>query len=112
MTSIRHIVFALAISLALGWAAIAATTSLTGIVTDSMCGLHHMMKGNPAQCTRRCVQSGSSYALAVRGRVIRLKPVNATAKAALSRLAARRVTVLGHFSGKTFQVNRVAPASH
>ncbi len=96
--------------LALSLSAAAANTRLTGTVTDSMCGLHHMMKGNPAKCTRECVKSGSSYALAVKGRVIKLAPANAAAKAALNRFAAQKVTVTGHYSGKFFDVIRVVQA--
>ncbi len=41
-----------------------ATKSLTGTVSDAMCGKTHMMKGeSAAQCTRECVKSGSDYAL-------------------------------------------------
>ncbi len=93
--------------LALSLSASAAPTHLTGTVTDSMCGLHHMLKDKPAKCTRDCVKSGSSYALAVHGRVITLAPLNAPAKAALNRFAAQKVTLTGHYSGKIFDVTRV-----
>ncbi len=100
----------LAATLGLALTAGAATTRLTGTITDSMCGLHHMMKGNPAKCTRDCVKSGSHFALAVHGRVIVLQPENAAARSALSRYAARRVTLFGSYSGKIFEVSRVVKA--
>jgi hypothetical protein len=35
---------------------------LTGVVTDSMCGVTHMAKDNtPAECTKMCVKSGRKY---------------------------------------------------
>lgn len=41
-----------------------ATRTLTGTVSDAMCGAHHMMKGaTAAQCTRECVKQGSDFAL-------------------------------------------------
>ena len=47
-----------------------ATKSLTGTVSDAMCGKTHMMKGeSAAQCTRECVKSGSDYALVVGDKV-------------------------------------------
>jgi hypothetical protein len=38
--------------------------TLTGTVSDAMCGVHHMIKdATPAQCTRKCVKQGSDFAL-------------------------------------------------
>ena len=42
----------------------AQAQTVTGTVTDAMCGAHHMMKdATPAQCTRECVKQGSDFAL-------------------------------------------------
>jgi hypothetical protein len=44
------------------FAAIAQQQLLTGVVTDSMCGVTHMAKDNtPAECTKMCVKSGRKY---------------------------------------------------
>src|SRR5713226_6218926 len=48
--------------------------TLTGVVSDSMCGAKHMMKGaTSAECTRTCVEQGSSYALVVGTKVYTLE---------------------------------------
>ncbi len=44
----------------------AVPRALTGIVSDSMCGAHHMAKDkSPAECTRTCVKQGTKYTLIV-----------------------------------------------
>jgi hypothetical protein len=35
--------------------------SLTGTISDSMCGAKHMMSGVDAGCVRTCVKNGSQY---------------------------------------------------
>ena len=68
-----------------------ASKSLTGTVSDSMCGKTHMMKGeSAAQCTRECVKSGSDYASwseirSVPSRVTRLRLTNSRAQTSSSR---------------------------
>lgn len=37
--------------------------SLTGRITDSMCGAKHMLAGDGARCVRACMKRGSHYAL-------------------------------------------------
>ena len=38
--------------------------TLTGVVSDAMCGQTHMMKDKPtAECLRYCVKQGTKYAL-------------------------------------------------
>ena len=55
----------LMLSLAGAFAAFAQQQSLTGVVTDSMCGATHMAKDKtPAECTRMCVKDGMKYTLA------------------------------------------------
>jgi hypothetical protein len=67
-----------ALSLSLALSAVAATAqssqTLTGAVTDAMCGAHQMMQGKtPAQCKRECVKEGSDVALASGDKVYSLK---------------------------------------
>ena len=46
--------------------------SLTGTVSDAMCGAKHMQEGSAADCTRVCVKGGSKYALVVGDKVYTL----------------------------------------
>jgi len=46
--------------------------TLTGMVSDSMCGAKHMMAGDDAKCTRACVKNGSQYVLVVKDEVYTL----------------------------------------
>jgi hypothetical protein len=51
-----------------------SSQTLTGTVSDAMCGAHHMMQGaSAAQCTRECVKQGSDFALVSAGKVYTLK---------------------------------------
>lgn len=79
--------------------------SLTGIITDSMCGAKHMMTNvSPAQCTRERVKQRSDYALVSGGKVYTLK---GSAKD-LDKYAGKSVTVTGKLSGDTFTVESVS----
>ena len=46
--------------------------TLTGQVSDAMCGAKHQM-GDAAACTRACIQHGSKYALVVGDKVYTLE---------------------------------------
>jgi len=90
-------------------AASAQTTTLKGIVSDQMCGAHHMMSGATAQkCTRECVGMGSPYALIVGDKVYTLQ-ANPEVKKELYALAGAPAVVKGTVSGMTVQVSTVAP---
>jgi len=83
-----------------------AEKTLTGVVSDSMCGATHMAKEkSPAECTRLCVQQGNKYALVVGKKVYTLEGHEAE----LNKLAAQKVTVKGTISGNTITVASVAP---
>jgi hypothetical protein len=87
----------------------AQTTTLNGIVTDQMCGAHHMMAGASAQkCTRECVGMGSPYALVVGDKVYTLQ-ANPEVKKELYALAGASAVVKGNVSGMTVQVVAVTP---
>lgn len=88
--------------------AIAQTTTLRGVVSDQMCGAHHMMAGaSAAKCTRECVGMGSSYALVVGNKVYTLQ-ANPEEKKELYALAGATAVVKGTVSGMTVQVASVA----
>src|SRR5947209_12305457 len=84
-----------------------SSRTLTGTVSDSMCGAKHMMKdATPAKCTRECVKQGSDYALVSGGKVYTLK---GDAKE-IDKYAGQNVTVTGSVSGDTVTVKSIAPA--
>jgi len=83
------------------------TTTLTGEVSDTMCGNKHVMKGkSTAACTRECVKGGSDYALMVGKKMYTLKG-NA---AELNNYAGQRVTAKGSLNGSTLTAESITPA--
>jgi hypothetical protein len=82
-------------------------TTLTGVVTDSMCGGKHMMSGDDAKCVRTCVKGGSQYALLVRDKVYPMKGKQVE----LDRLAGQSVTVTGDLTDSVLNVSSVIPAA-
>lgn len=82
-----------------------SSKTLTGVVSDSMCGAKHMAKDKTAaQCTRECVKTGMDYALVVGKKVYVLKGD----KAEIDKLAGKRATVRGSVSGNTVTVESIA----
>jgi hypothetical protein len=83
--------------------------TITGTVSDAMCGAHHMMKGaTAAQCTRACVKQGSDFALVSDGKVYTLKGD----KTQFDKFAGENVVVKGTVSGTTISVDTIgAPKS-
>jgi hypothetical protein len=93
--------------LACGFAAFAQQQSLTGVVTDSMCGATHMAKDKtPAECTEMCVKDGMKYALATEKKIYTLEGHESE----LAKLAGQKVTVKGTLKGDTLTVQEVAPS--
>jgi hypothetical protein len=87
--------------------AMAATTTLTGVITDDMCGQKHMMEGKPdAECIRACVKGGAKYAVLTDGKVY----VLAGNTSGVNALAGKKVTVNGELKGTTLTVNSIAAA--
>ena len=86
-------------------AAFAQQQTFTGTLTDSMCGVTHMLKDKTsAECTRICVKDGMKYALAVDKKVYTLEGHEPE----LSKLAGQKVTVKGTLKGDTLSVLEVA----
>ena len=81
--------------------------TLTGTVSDAMCGAKHAMAGNPAECTRACIQHGSKYALVVGDKVYTLEGGD---NAQLDKLAGEKATVKGSVNGNTITVSSVTAA--
>src|SRR5882724_11399725 len=81
-----------------------ATQTLTGTVSDAMCGAHHMMKdATAADCTRECVKKGSDFALVSGGKVYTLKGD----KIQLDKFAGENVVVKGKVSGTTISADSI-----
>lgn len=83
----------------------AASMTLTGTVSDAMCGARHPV-ADAAACTKTCVKKGSDYALIVKDKVYTLK-ANDAAKAELDKLAGKTADVMGDVSGNTVTVKSV-----
>src|SRR5882762_591012 len=105
-------ILVLAATALLGTVSILAQTSgahktLTGVVSDAMCGQTHMMKDKPdADCLRYCVKQGTKYALVAGKNVYTLEGHEAD----LDKYAAQKVTVKGTMKGETMTVESVLPA--
>ena len=81
-----------------------AAQTITGTVSDAMCGAHHMMKdATAAQCTRECVKQGSDYALVSGSKVYTLKGD----KAQFDKFAGENVVVKGKVSGTAISVDSI-----
>lgn len=102
--------------LLIGLAAVPASAAgksqtLTGQVSDAMCGAKHEMPGNAADCTRACVKHGSNYALVVGDKVYTLETSDQAALAKLNDLAGAKAKVTGEVDGTTITVKSVAAGS-
>ncbi len=88
----------------------AAPQSLTGTVTDTMCGKKHMIQGkSDAGCTRECMKSKGdwTYGLIVGEKVYSLS--GDTNK--FDVLAGQHVKVTGDVTGTKIAVQTIAPAT-
>ncbi len=79
--------------------------TLTGTVSDAMCGAKH--SGEAAACTRSCVKKGSKYALVVGDKVYTLSGGDAD----LDKLAGQKATVTGNVDGDNVKVATVKAAA-
>jgi len=79
----------------------AASQSIDGIVSDSMCGKKHMMPGKTdAQCVQECIKSGSSYALVAGAKVYMLAGKPQT----IAPFAGKRVHIQGDLKDNTITI--------
>jgi hypothetical protein len=87
----------------------AASQTLTGVVTDNMCGKKHaMMPGkSDSECIRTCVKSGSKYALLVGNKIYALQgDANQ-----LDHFAGKKVKVAGNVSGSTIALASITESA-
>lgn len=85
----------------------AGAKTLSGVVSDTMCGAKHMMEGSAAECTRACVSKGSKYALVVGDKVYTLETSDKAALDQLDKLAGQPAKVTGAVDGETIKVSAV-----
>ncbi len=90
-------------------AAAADKQTLTGEVSDAMCGTAHM-QGTPAECTRVCTGRGAKYTLVVGEKIYALNTTDKASLAMLSQQAGKNATVTGTVNGVAVDVSSVAPA--
>jgi len=87
------------------------TQTMTGEVSDAMCGAKHEMPGSAAECTRGCMKHGSKYALVVGNKVYALETSDKAALDKLNDLAGAKAKVTGEVDGTTITVKSVAAGS-
>src|SRR5664279_644804 len=85
--------------------------TLSGEVSDAMCGAKHEMPGKAADCTRSCMKHGSKYALVVGDKVYTLETSDKAALDKLNDLAGAKAKVTGEVDGTTVNVKSVAAGS-
>jgi hypothetical protein len=75
--------------------------TFVGDISDSMCGLKHMMPGSAKDCTFECVKGGARLVLAetATGKVYELSD-----QAKAKDFAGQKVKVTGTLKGKTIEV--------
>jgi hypothetical protein len=105
--SFLGIVLLLGASLSFAGKAQAATRTFVGNISDSMCGLKHMMPGlTDKDCTLECVKAGSKYVLAdvAHGKVYQLSDQKKPEE-----FAGQKVKVTGTLKGDVISVTAIEP---
>jgi hypothetical protein len=81
-----------------------APQTVSGVISDSMCGKKHMMPGkSDAECVRECVKAGSKYILVVGDRLYTLNANPQT----IAPFAGKQVQVQGEIKGSTLSVQSI-----
>jgi hypothetical protein len=85
-----------------------ASTTFTGMITDSHCGARHMRTShqNAAECARACFRRGASYVLVDGDRRYML----VGGETVLSKLAGERVNIVGTRQGDAILVSSASEA--
>jgi hypothetical protein len=91
----------------------AASQTMTGQISDSMCGKNHASMGemgkNPKDCTAGCVKAGAKYVFVSGDKIYEIKNQNF---ASLAANAGANVLLTGDVDkdGKAVTVTKIAPA--
>ena len=102
---------AAAFSLLIGFSSYAAAETLTGKISDAMCGkshdtmTEHGKKMTDKQCTVACVDHGSAYVVVTGDRILKVANQNF---ADLKQFAGDTVTLTGDVKGDTVTVTKIA----
>ncbi len=92
----------LAVSLLFGASAMAAT--MTGVISDSMCGAKHAEKLNAA-CVKKCVEGGAAAVFVSDGKVYKIADAS---KDKVSDHLGQKVKVHGSVEGDTVTIESVS----
>jgi hypothetical protein len=81
--------------------------TFVGEISDSMCGVKHMMEGGAKECTQKCVDGGSKYVLAdaANDKVYQLSDQSKPKE-----FAGQKVKVTGTLKGDTINVASIEAA--
>lgn len=94
-------------TLLLAATAVFASTTITGVLTDSMCVRKHMMPGKTnADCVRECVKGGAKFVVVANGKPVEVKGHEDK----LNALAGKKVKVTGEQKGSVLVVTSVEAA--
>lgn len=93
----------LAATLAMGTMTMFGAT-LTGTISDSMCGAHHPSGITAKACTNGCVKKGAKYVVVVGDKVYSVANQDAPG---LSKYAGDNVKVTGKVEGDTITVKKI-----
>ena len=102
MKKVLLLVFAV---LVFGGLSFAADKTVTGVVSDSHCGVKHAAAGS-GECVEHCVKGGAAYVLISDGKVYQLD-----AQDKFKGLGGKSVTVTGAVEGDSITVASVAEKS-
>jgi hypothetical protein len=83
-----------------------AEHTYVGEISDSMCGVKHMMPGGAKQCTLECVKRGAKYVLVTGGKVL---DISNQRFADLEKNAGDHVRVTGKLTGDSIMISRIVP---
>jgi hypothetical protein len=87
----------------------AASQSIDGMISDTMCGKKHMTPGKTdAQCIQECVKAGASYALVAGAKVYTLAAKPQT----IAPFAGKHVHIEGSLKDNTITVTSISEMPH
>jgi hypothetical protein len=84
----------------------AADQTLTGTISDSICGVHHKDMGkkmSDRECTQMCTARGAQYVLVVDGKIYKLTNHDADLKTHAGHI----VNLTGDVKGDTIRVSKI-----